>query len=103
MMRCYELRSKRGCRFQPFGGGSGSECSGFGRATARNFTGGDFQLKGIGNGTTQGVNMLSPSALRTSKTTPGRAILVHSSHCAIAIHSLMFRLQSPSLDHRFHH
>ena len=77
---------------EPFGGGSGVECSGLGRATGRNITAGDFQLNGIaGSGTTHGVSIVCPSAFRISNTISGRTILVHSCHCAIAIHSLMSR------------
>src|SRR4029078_8621761 len=75
---------------EPFGGGSGVECSGLCRATRRNITAGDFQLNGIaGSGTTHGVSIVCPSAFRISNTMLGRTILVHSCHCAIAIHSLM--------------
>jgi hypothetical protein len=77
----------------PFdGAGRGDECCGGGSGIARNRTGADFQWNGAGgNGTTQGVNMLLPSALLISKMMPGRASSRHSCHRSIEIHSPMSR------------
>ena len=66
---------------------------------ARNRTGAEFQLDGMdGMGTTQGVNMLLPSALLISKIMPGRASSRQSCQRSIEIHSPMSR---PFIDFNF--
>jgi hypothetical protein len=80
----------------PLGSGAGEECSGLRSGTARNSLGGDVQSwGGAGRGCTQDVSNDCPSALRTSKTTPGFAIWVHCCQSAIAIHSpILIALQA---------